>query len=288
MRDPFRPFDPFRLGAHRAGLASLFAGGQPGHWPNSYDPAFGRLFQDAAGAIPVTAPGQPVGLVLDLSQGGGRGLELRGTGYAASVGSPPIPAAYDPVTGVGIVSRGASASNTAGAHIDGLVVGHTYMADIENTGAGTINLRQAALTGSGYIGVAPSQRVTCYIVAQHSRLVVAPSTNNVDSTFLLHSIRLVPGNHASQATALSRPTLDVSGGIYHLYNDGGDSLPITLPAGTYGRATVDAAGAIVVDTVVDPTSALAVQNQRDIVLRQGAFTAGEEAQIRAYWARYAP
>lgn len=42
---------------------ALFAAGQPGHWPGGYDPALGRLWQDSAGVTPVTAAGQPVGLV---------------------------------------------------------------------------------------------------------------------------------------------------------------------------------------------------------------------------------
>ena len=49
---------------------SLFSGGAPGAW---YDPsdygATGTLFQDSAGTTPVTAVEQPVGLMLDKSQG---------------------------------------------------------------------------------------------------------------------------------------------------------------------------------------------------------------------------
>jgi len=56
------------LGAMRAGvfsLASLFAGGIAGSW---YDPSdLSTLFQDSAGTTPVTAAGQPVGLILDKS-----------------------------------------------------------------------------------------------------------------------------------------------------------------------------------------------------------------------------
>lgn len=48
--------------------ASLFSGGQQGAW---YDPSdVNTLFQDSAGTTPVTAVGQPVGLILDKS---GRG-----------------------------------------------------------------------------------------------------------------------------------------------------------------------------------------------------------------------
>jgi len=47
---------------------ALFANGEPGAW---YDPSdLSTLFQDVDGAIPVTADGQPVGLVLDKSGNG--------------------------------------------------------------------------------------------------------------------------------------------------------------------------------------------------------------------------
>lgn len=75
--------------------------------------------------------------------------------------------------------------------------------------------------------------------------------------------------------------------VWQLSNDGGDSLSVTLPAGTYGRARVNAAGVVTVDTVVDPADALVSNQQVDVILRQGAFTPEEEAKIRAYWARYA-
>lgn len=59
------------LGKH---VAAQFTSGAPGLWLGFWD--FGRLFQDAAGTIPVTATGQPVGLVLDKS---GRGNHARQT-----------------------------------------------------------------------------------------------------------------------------------------------------------------------------------------------------------------
>lgn len=77
--------------------------------------------------------------------------------------------------------------------------------------------------------------------------------------------------------------------VWHLSNDGGDSLPVTLPAGTYGRAWVDVAGVVVVDSVTNPSNALVPSavgsTQADVILRQGAFTPAEEAAIRAYWGR---
>jgi hypothetical protein len=49
-------------------ILDLFANGEQGAW---YDPSdISTLFQDAAGTIPVTADGQPVGLMLDKSGNG--------------------------------------------------------------------------------------------------------------------------------------------------------------------------------------------------------------------------
>ena len=54
-------------------IAALFRSGEPGAW---YEPSLtnGTLFQDSAGTTPVTAVGQPVGLMLDKS---GRGNHAR-------------------------------------------------------------------------------------------------------------------------------------------------------------------------------------------------------------------
>ena len=57
--------------------ASLFAASEPGVWLDPSD--LTTLFQDTAGTLPVTTPGQPVALVLDKS----KGLVL-GTPFAAS------------------------------------------------------------------------------------------------------------------------------------------------------------------------------------------------------------
>jgi hypothetical protein len=60
---------------------SLFSGGTPGAW---YDPSdYSTLFQDSAGTTPVTAVEQPVGLMLDKSQGLVLGPEL----FASSIPS---------------------------------------------------------------------------------------------------------------------------------------------------------------------------------------------------------
>jgi len=59
-------------------VASLFANGEQGGW---YDPSdLSTLFQDAAGTIPVTVVGQPVGRILDKSGRGNHATQSTATG----------------------------------------------------------------------------------------------------------------------------------------------------------------------------------------------------------------
>ena len=453
-----RIFDPVNRAVQFVGfegLRPLFSAGQPGHWPDSYDPALGRLFQDAVGITPVTAPGQPVGLVLDLSMGGTLGAELF-SGVPSTLGAGWVN------NGNGTFSIDGSQGATSDLVFPlGLVSGKYYRVTYTVTGGAGSLRAQVGASGLEPFSSARGER-TLTLQSSNVNLTFQAGAG-VTGTISVVSIRHVPGNHASQATALSRPTLgrwpkggrrnlltwteDFSNAVWvkdtdtlgtatapvvtpnyglapdgstsasrvvyargsgggnasrlhspgvtmsvgqrtqwsvwvkntnpgpgqtlrmsqsgaaakvitvtndwtrfvqewpsttagfwrgrldvesfvtgetadvmiwggqlefgsvatpyqrvttdfditeagvpsvsHLYNDGGDSLPITLPAGTYGRARVNASGAVTVDTVVNPADALVSNQQVDVILRQGAFTPEEEAKIRAYWARYA-
>jgi hypothetical protein len=58
------------------------------------------------------------------------------------------------------------------------------------------------------------------------------------------SVRELPGYHATQATAGSRPTLRQPATAFYLEDDGGDSLNWTAPAGTYTIVRVNSAGTV--------------------------------------------
>ena len=61
-----------RRGAGAFSPGELFANGEQGAW---YDPSdFATLYQDSAGTTPVTALGQPVGLMIDKANWDGRGV----------------------------------------------------------------------------------------------------------------------------------------------------------------------------------------------------------------------
>jgi len=85
---------PAGIGAARAWLADqLFRNGEVGAWLEPRD--ISTLYQDSAGTIPVTTDGDPVGLVLDKSQGYalGQNLVTNGTfesdvsGWTAQLGA---------------------------------------------------------------------------------------------------------------------------------------------------------------------------------------------------------
>lgn len=78
--------------------------------------------------------------------------------------------------------------------------------------------------------------------------------------------------------------------LWHLYNDGGDSLNVVLPAGTYGFATLNAATkAPQINSVVSdgttPINVLRHERQADEILRAGAFNDTEIRAIQEYWGR---
>lgn len=71
--------------------------------------------------------------------------------------------------------------------------------------------------------------------------------------------------------------------FYHLYNDGGDSLPVTLPEDTYGIAYIDHLSDIYYATRSNPSDTLFAERQIDVILRKGAFTDYEKTKIQQYW-----
>ncbi|WP_112312496.1 hypothetical protein [Pseudogemmobacter bohemicus] len=240
--------------------SDLFAAGQPGHWPGGYDPTQARLWQTATGVVArVAAAGQQVAIVPDRSQGGALGPELSAAEYTISTANQPV--------------------HTAA--VEGL-----YRFDMEIVSGDGRARQQGTMPSIAHtLSFAPALLEADVIARPGSLLRI--NTNAATGLVCRPTLRLIAGNHASQEVAVARPTLSQSGGKWCLETDGGDSLSITLPAGTYGRAWVSAAGVVTVDTVTNPTNALIPTavgaTQADVILRQGAFTSTEEAQIRAYW-----
>lgn len=273
----------------------LFAEGQPGHWPGGYNPSRGTIWQNAEGNTAATANGQPVGLVLDISAWAGKSLPEVMAAQSEVVAQPlnftvsPYSIATPAATlGTNTIT---TSSNATGMFWDGLTNRSPRMVTVQFSdfadstfGIYDVTSGRALATSNAASGAL----TTMYVPnsgSNNGRLyfrLVSPGSVTIDA----FSVKVIPGAPASQTTVLSRPTLTLSDGIWHVYDDGGDSLPVILPAGTYGVAYIDSDGEITFDTATDPTDSLFAERQVDVIIRQGDFTDDEKAAIAAYWARY--
>ena len=173
-----------------------------------YDPQ-PVLYQDSAGTTPVTAVEQPVGLMLDKSQGLVLGSEiLTNGGFATDT---------DWTKGAGVTISGgtmnfsAATSNTfqreATEDNSGKVYEYTIVVSSVSGGNLVVGLNSSppgsadfpAITSAGtYTYRRRYTGTTAYFY-----LVATGFTGSIDSV----SCKAVAGNHASQATAASRPVL---------------------------------------------------------------------------------
>ena len=212
---------------------ALFANGEQGV---IYDPNdLTTLYQDYAGTTPVTAAGQPVGLMLDKSNGLVRGPELvtNGDFSAGSTG-------WTVETGWVVSGGTPTSSGGTGRLIQNIwpvAVGSMYEIDITFSAftSGYINI-----TGHGStLSVIPSGagKITrkVFYSGADTRLIIS-SVDLIGSVDRV-SVKSVLGNHAVQPTAASRPMLrDTPRRID--YDAVDDSLGITFPASLGAACTV--------------------------------------------------
>ncbi len=210
-------------------IAALFANGEQGAW---YDPSdFSTMFQDSAGTTPVTAVEQPVGLILDKSKGLVLGSELVTNGDFSN-GTTGLVVFNGAVL---TIESGRLKIETTGAGGGAYftittVIGKKYKVifSAEN-GTGVARL----LVGTGIPNSANVSALDGTRVAQNVYFTATATTTYVQlfcnsaagltAFFDNISVKELAGNHASQATATSRPVLKVDGnGKYYMYFDGVD------------------------------------------------------------------
>jgi hypothetical protein len=197
---------------------SLFSGGAPGAW---YDPSdYTTLFQDSAGTTPVTAVEQPVGLMLDKSQGLVLGPELvpdssfdSAASWTAQNGDWVVAggkATYtESATAVVYLESNANISLDAGkwyeisCTISGIASGSAVFGLFNK--AASVNLM------GGYVTVATNgtyvQRIFVASSVTGIRIYGNNSGSSTSWSLDSFSIKALPGNHAFQATSASRPVL---------------------------------------------------------------------------------
>lgn len=271
---------------------SLFAAGEQGAW---YDPSdLSTLYQDSAGTTPVTATGQPVGLMLDKRLGLVRGAEV--------IADP------DMTTIVGLTNNGglsspfevvpwqgaATALHVKGGNFSGARIGQTtvgklyyatarvwvvsgqmYLGDISaKLGGADITTVGQWVTRSGYVFGAGANGFACYSS-------VAGSEWYMDTL----SVRELPGNHASQLTTTARPVLAFTPNRI-TYDGVDDVLNTTFPAAlgsacTVARSVPGVGAQILMNQTIDTALADSTTHCGLLIINR-ALTPAETQKVTAY------
>lgn len=220
----------------------LFAALQ-GAW---LEPKQGLIWQENTGVTPTTTGGQKIGLMLDQSQGAVTGPELVTNGDFSS-DTWWVKDAGCTISG-GLMNF-SSVVNGAGFYKGGIVAaGNVYI----------FSLTVSSLTAGGLKIYYGSTQLTSTITQNGSYSFVLPITSSSNIGALASgtttcsvdnfSVRQVLGNHAYQATASARPTLQFNGALPLARFDSNDSLSLSLP--NLGGGVFSNAGSVYFSTPV--------------------------------------
>lgn len=276
--------------------ASLFANGEQGAW---YDPSdMTTLFRDNNGIVPVTASGQPVGLILDKRLGLVRGPELIANGDFSSpnlagwtfvrVAGEVIggelqltttasgsPAAYYSLATeigktyeVGFSFRKGTTPNANQFRIGSTTQGTEYYSNLMAAAAVALTLKFTALTTTSYISMGYGE-------------TAAGQTSYWDNI----TFKLLSGNHATQTTAASRPVLrDTPRRVD--YDGIDDSLVTPFPSALGSACTVarsiPAVGSQILTGQTIGTSFTDSTDSCAVIIINRALTPRETASVTSY------
>lgn len=231
---------------------ALFANGEQGAW---YDPSdLTSLYQTNAGSTQAVV-GSTVGLALDKRLMGGAtaaafiaaqpelvtngGFDSGLTGWTACDVASNTEAAslISNVSGAAVID--ASLGNTAAQTSIATTIGVLYKLSVNVTSLGAGNRYWVSLSNTNFTINAARQIGPFSSASAHTFSFVATATttyihvhaDNLGTptlTFDNVSVKEIPGNHATQATAASRPILQVDGnGKHYLAFDGVDDFLVT-------------------------------------------------------------
>ena len=236
--------------------ADLFLEGEQGAW---YDPSdLTTMFQDSLGTTPVTADGQPVGLILDKSQGLVLGPELVTNGDFSNGTVDWLPVG----TGTQEIVSGEMKLTITGS--DYTAVNHTSFPTVTGKWY-ELSAKIRAFTSAGIVSdrgrIQIIGGINTFLFAETSgdftvsKIWLATGTTldiqcgvassgawGAPGDYCLFdniSVKELPGNHASQATAASRPLYTETGvAKWTDYDAVDDVLNTTFPSSLGSSCTV--------------------------------------------------
>jgi hypothetical protein len=180
------------------------------------------MYQDSAGTTPVTAVGQPVGLMLDKRLGAVRGSELS----TASLSTWTVGAALTRTMNgdTAQIARSGVIDSANAFYKDFAVTSGSWyeVAYTIGNASGARNFTGTDVTGPLTDGTGPFRRIV-RATAATIRLQFWPTSDLTTIHLSGVSLKEIPGNHRTQSTAASRPTLQQdASGYYYLSYDGVD------------------------------------------------------------------
>lgn len=259
-------------------IKSLFANNEQGFTRTPDD--LSTMFQDAAGTVPVTGVGQPVGLMLDKSKG------LR---FGSNLANPiPTPAILDASSGTQgtwnpetktMGNTGATVSNRPRFNFNfPATAGRFY----KITGRLSGNLEVLNLISS--VVVDANGNFYGVVQATSTTIVLQIVTNLTQTTFLKVEelvVQEISGNHAYQSTSSMRPLLVASPQRLD-YDTVGDKLITELPTQLTGCTVVRAVPNVGTQILTNQTIPTPYNDNTDhcgLIVINRALTATETSQI---------
>lgn len=239
----FNPISLFQNGLY-AGFLFDFLVPPPTPYPSGIYPAY----QDQANTV-ANADTNPVGLLIDRSQGPALGAELLdGGGYVDAqwqkvvVGTITAPTI---VAGVATIPRIDTSNYTYLYRSLSVTPGNVYKVSVRMLAGGDILLRSGSVPLSTIytnLPVSHNATGTVYVRPTASTLVITllPSQDGTSAVSDFNSGRLISGNHAWQATASAKPTIRLVNGKWRMRGDGSDDT-LATPFKPGAAATVFAA-----------------------------------------------
>lgn len=254
-------------------IKSLFANNEQGF---AYDPNdLTTMFQYAAGTVPVTGAGQPVGLILDKSKGLVFGSNtFDDSKVTFSVLAPTrISAGYYNIT--------TPSDNSWLVALENQPIQKWYSVEYEITRIGSGSIRLEHAVGAAIILPTVLGREKVHVYGDRVRFTRSTTPTDVD--FKIHSIKELAGNHAYQITSSMRPLL-VAAPQKLDYDTVDDKLITNLPAQLTGCTVIRSVpnvGTQILTNQKIPTPYNANTDHCGLIVINRALTPSETSAIAA-------
>lgn len=265
-------------------IKSLFANNEQGF---AYDPNdLTTMFQDAAGTVPVTGAGQPVGLLLDKSRGLVLGPEKLVNGDFSNGSANWAVLNSDATHVITFANEKVRFQSDTTTPVLSISQANVYEIDkwYEVTVVCSSYVSGALKMDAGNGGVVIAAGLGTFktkILARTTTLNLVRNTANVDITIDSISVKEIAGNHAYQTTSSMRPLLAASPQRLD-YDIADDKLITTLPAQLTGCTVVRSVPNVGTQILTNQTIPATYNDNTDhcgLIVINRALTATETSQI---------